>query len=474
MNKALPGIDELTPKMIVSLLDKYIVGQNDAKKSVAIALRNRIRRQKLDEEMKKEVFPKNILMIGPTGVGKTEIARRLANLSDSPFIKVEATRFTEVGYVGRSVESMIRELVEAAISKLKLEEMSKVQMLAEIEIEKIIVEAILHPGRKPKNQQNLGNIFGQFFQGNQSAQSNVSTESEPSGDLKWTREEVIQKLRNGEFDDRFIDIDVEQSNSPQIGMMGTDLGDMGIDMQGMFGNLMPKKIVTKRVSVSQARKILLPIESEKLIDEDKIVSDGLEIAQNKGIVFIDEIDKVAGESSKSGPDVSRGGVQRDLLPIVEGTTVMTKYGMVKTDFILFIAAGAFHTAKPSDLIPELQGRFPLRVELESLTQEDFKRILVEPRNSLTKQYKALLATDGVEIEFTDGGLDELAAVSFRLNEELENIGARRLYTVMEKILEEISFEAPAENLEKLVVDRNFVNEHISEFVQDRDLSAYIL
>jgi ATP-dependent HslUV protease ATP-binding subunit HslU len=473
MNKALPGKEELTPKMIVALLDKYIIGQKDAKKSVAIALRNRIRRQKLDDEMKREVFPKNILMIGPTGVGKTEIARRLANLSDSPFIKVEATRFTEVGYVGRSVESMIRELVEAAINKLKLEEMDKVKLLAEIEVEKIIVEAILHPGKKPKNQQNLGNIFGQFFQGNQQT-NQPPADPEPNNDSRWTREEVVQKLRNGEFEDRFIDIEIEQSNSPQMGMMGGELGDMGIDMQGMFGNLMPKKIVTKRVSVSHARKILLPLESEKLVDEDKIVTDGLELAQNKGIVFLDEIDKVAGESAKSGPDVSRGGVQRDLLPIVEGTTVMTKYGMVKTDFILFIAAGAFHVAKPSDLMPELQGRFPLRVELESLTQSDFKKILVEPRNSLTKQYKALLGTDGVDIEFTDDGLDELATVSFKLNEELENIGARRLYTVMEKILEEVSFQAPDEKLTKLVIDRQFVNEHISEFVQDRDLSAYIL
>jgi ATP-dependent HslUV protease ATP-binding subunit HslU len=342
---------------------------------------------------------------------------------------------------------MIRELVEAAINKLKLEEMDKVKLLAEIEVEKIIVEAILHPGKKPKNQQNLGNIFGQFFQGNQQT-NQPPADPEPNNDSR--------------------------SNSPQMGMMGGELGDMGIDMQGMFGNLMPKKIVTKRVSVSHARKILLPLESEKLVDEDKIVTDGLELAQNKGIVFLDEIDKVAGESAKSGPDVSRGGVQRDLLPIVEGTTVMTKYGMVKTDFILFIAAGAFHVAKPSDLMPELQGRFPLRVELESLTQSDFKKILVEPRNSLTKQYKALLGTDGVDIEFTDDGLDELATVSFKLNEELENIGARRLYTVMEKILEEVSFQAPDEKLTKLVIDRQFVNEHISEFVQDRDLSAYIL
>jgi len=479
VNKALPENTDLTPKRIVKLLDRYIVGQDEAKKSVAIALRNRIRRQKLPESMQQEVLPKNILMIGPTGVGKTEIARRLANLSDSPFVKVEATRFTEVGHVGRSVETMIRELVGAAINTLKSKEMKRVKSIAEKEVENRIAEAILHPkkNRGQQQQQNLGNIFGQMFQGKQTKQQQQQPPPPSSGEKpKWTKKEIIEKLRKGEMEDRFINIELEESNSNQIGMVGGDMGDFGIDMQGMFGNLMPKKKKVKRMTVEQARKVLLPVESERLIDMDKITEEGKQLAENKGIVFVDEIDKVAagGSSSKSGPDVSRGGVQRDLLPIVEGTTVMTKQGMVKTDYILFIAAGAFHISKPSDLMPELQGRFPLRVELDPLDEKDFKRILIEPRNSLTKQYQALLGTDGVEITFTDDGLEEIANVSFKLNDQLENIGARRLYTVVERILQDISYEAPDTEETTITVDRAFVNQHMSGIVEDRDLSSYIL
>ncbi|MDI3523778.1 ATP-dependent protease ATPase subunit HslU [Kosmotoga sp.] len=433
----MPQIDEdlaqLTPKKIVEELDKYIVGQAEAKRAVAVALRNRIRRQKLPEDVRKEIIPKNILMIGPTGVGKTEIARRLAELSKSPFIKVEATRFTEVGYVGKNVDSMIRELVAFGLK---------------------------HRAGQPKN------IF-ELFQG--VPQQRISPEE--AENLRRKREEYRQKLRDGELENLQIEIELEEQPKQMIMIPGME--EMGIDMSGMFGDMLPKRKKKKRMSVAEARKVLLPIESEKLLDMDKVIAEAIERVENRGIVFIDEIDKVTARGSH-GPDVSREGVQRDLLPIIEGTTINTKYGPVRTDFILFIAAGAFHLAKPSDLIPEFQGRFPIRVELNPLTEQDFLRILTEPKNAITKQYKALLETEGITLEFTEAGLKEIARVAHDLNERIENIGARRLYTVVEKVLEEISFEAPDVSEPKVIITEDYVNTRIKEILADEDLSAFIL
>mgnify|MGYP000843572480 CR=1 FL=1 len=478
------GTDSLTPKRVVAILDKYIVGQTSAKKAVAVALRNRIRRQRLHDPLKKEVIPKNILMIGPTGVGKTEIARRLAFLSGSPFVKVEATKFTEVGYVGRSVDSMVRELVESAINFLKKEEVQKVEILAQKEVEKIILNAILKtPEKQPEKK--LGDFFNRFLDAKipteafGSGETETSQKGEPSGaDTSSPNPmELAECYRRGELDEQFIDIEIEKAQNPPLGVMGLggDMSDLEIDLQGFLGNLMPAKKIKKRMTVAQARKILIPLESEKLIDMDKITSDALEIAQNDGIIFIDEMDKIASTSkSNSGPDVSREGVQRDLLPIIDGTAVMTKYGIVRTDHILFIAAGAFHISKPSDLIPEMQGRFPIRVELEPLTERDFERILLEPECSLVKQYKALLEADGVTLVFDDTGIHEIAHLSFELNEKLENIGARRLYTVLEKVLEEISFEAPDTETSYRMIDGAYVRSVMHPIVSDQDLSSYIL
>jgi ATP-dependent HslUV protease ATP-binding subunit HslU len=471
---------ELTPKAIVKLLDKYIVGQLAAKKAVAVALRNRIRRQRLTDPLRKEVIPKNILMIGPTGVGKTEIARRLANLSGSPFIKVEATKFTEVGYVGRSVDSMVRELVESAINFLKKEEMKKIEVLAEKEVEKIIISAILKiPQKQPEKK--LGDFFNRFVEvkGQPGQTENGSQKTEPfvSEAEAVSNMEIAERYRNKELDDQFVDIEIEKTQSPPLGVMGIggDMSDFEIDLQGFLGNLMPSKKIKKRMTVEQARKLLLPIESEKLIDMDKIISDALELAQNDGIIFIDELDKIASTTkSSSGPDVSREGVQRDLLPIIDGTAVTTKYGIVRTDHILFIAAGAFHISKPSDLIPEIQGRFPIRVELEPLTERDFERILLEPESSLIKQYKALLFSDGVDLVFDDSGIHEIAHLSFQLNEKLENIGARRLYTVLEKVLESVSFEAPDIEDTYVLIDGKYVKSVMNDIITDQDLSSYIL
>ncbi len=459
------GFEELTPREIVRELDKYIIGQDAAKRAVAIAMRNRYRRQLLPEKWKKEVLPKNILMIGPTGVGKTEIARRLAALSKSPFLKVEATRFTEVGYVGKNVDSMIRDLVEISVNMVKAEEMENVRERAEeLAIERIVDYMTgAHRRRRPVNLMEI--LMG--------AQQQPQPEPQVVPDER--REELREKIKKGEMDEFEIEIEVEESAVPIFMMGGGELEDLGIDLSSLFGNLLPKRRKKRRVKVKEAKKILTQIEAEKLIDMDKVVQEALERAQSRGIIFIDEIDKIAYKGGGgSGPDVSRQGVQRDLLPIVEGTTIMTKYGPVRTDYILFIAAGAFHMSKPSDLIPELQGRFPIRVELDPLSKEDFVRILREPENAITKQYQALLETEGVELVFTDDGIDEIASVAFELNQRLENIGARRLYTVMEKVLEDVSFYAPDIPEKRVVIDRNYVKAKVEKIAGDENLSAYIL
>jgi len=457
-------LDDLTPKRIVEELDKYIVGQEKAKRAVAVAMRNRIRRQKLPEDMRRDVIPKNILMMGPTGVGKTEIARRLAELTGSPFTKVEATRFTEVGYVGKNVESIIRELVEVGVTMVKQEKMSEVEGKATYQVEERILESLV-PGPQSKGS-GARNIL-ELFQGQQQPKPS----QEEVDRIRNRREDYRERLRSGDLEELEIEIEVEDHSQPMIMIPGME--DMGIDMSGVLGGMVPKKTKRRRMRIADARRTLLPLEAEKLLDMDKVVAEAIERVQNRGIVFIDEIDKITFRSGSHGPDVSREGVQRDLLPIIEGTTVTTKHGQIRTDYVLFIAAGAFHTAKPSDLIPEFQGRFPIRVELDALTQKDFLRILVEPKNAITKQYAALLETEGVKVVFEEDGLREIAKVSHNLNEKIENIGARRLYTVVEKVLEETSFNAP-EVPEELIVDRKYVDDKIGEIAADEDLSAFIL
>ena len=462
-------INEQTPREIVAELDKYVVGQEQAKRAVALALRNRWRSRQLDEAMRDDVIPKNILMIGSTGVGKTEIARRLAKLVKAPFVKIEATKFTEVGYVGRDVESIVRELAETAVRMVRKERMEEVREKAEQLAEERILDAFV-PETKPSTNP-LGRLFG-------SADSTASKVAEEESEPKYKagRAWCKKRLDAGELEDEMIEIEVEEQGRPMVGMFaGSSLESMGGDLQDMISGLMPKKHKRRKVAVKEARKIFAQEEAAKLVDMDEVSSEAIQAAERSGIVFLDEIDKVAVKDGQtSGHDVSREGVQRDILPIVEGSTVMTKYGPVKTDHVLFIAAGAFHMAKPSDLIPELQGRFPIRVELASLKEEDFRRILVEPKNALLKQYKALLATEGLELSFTDDAIHRIAKMACEVNEQTENIGARRLHTLMEKLLEEISFDAPELEEKTITIDAEYVEKKLSEITESRDLSRFIL
>ena len=460
------GVNEQTPRQIVEELNKYIVGQDEAKRSVAIALRNRWRSRKLSDAMQEEVIPKNILMIGSTGVGKTEIARRLAKLVKAPFIKVEATKFTEVGYVGRDVESIVRDLAETAVRMVRQQRMESVQDKAAAMAEERILDAFVPEPKKSQNP--LGRLFG--------GEEEPEQEAQPEPKYQAGREWVRKRLRNGELEQETIDVEIEEGGRPMIGMFaGSSLEGMGDNLQDMIGNLIPKRHKKRKVTVEQARKIFRQEEAEKLIDMESVAEEAIKVAERSGIVFLDEIDKVAVKGNSSGgADVSREGVQRDILPIVEGSTVMTKYGPLKTDHVLFIAAGAFHMAKPSDLIPELQGRFPIRVELKSLRKADFERILTEPRNALLKQYEALMATEGLKISFQPDAIARLAGLACDVNERTEDIGARRLHTLLEKLLEEISFNAPDMDEEEVRIDAAYVDKQLADIVVDRDLSQFIL
>jgi ATP-dependent HslUV protease ATP-binding subunit HslU len=451
---AKPKLDELTPRQIVEELDKYVVGQAAAKRAVAVALRNRIRRQKLPDEIARDVLPKNILMIGATGVGKTEIARRLARVADSPFIKIEASKFTEVGYVGRDVESMIRELTDVAVDMTKQAAYEEVKARAEENTEESLLNILLPPASLHYDS------------------PDGETSEQP---VNRTREKLREQLRRGDLDERLIEIDTQDRGNATIDFVGGQgMEEMGVNLKDMFGNLFPTKTVRRKLKVADARTYLLRDEQERLVDMEQITRSAIERVQNSGIIFLDEIDKIAGRESTGNPDVSREGVQRDLLPIVEGTNVNTRYGMVSTEHILFVAAGAFHVAKPSDLIPELQGRFPIRVELEALTVDDLKRILVQPKNSLIKQYQALLSTEGIELEFKEDAIAKIAEMTAEINLGTENIGARRLHTLLEKLLEEISFMGSELDQKHQIIDAEYVAGKLDSLVENRDLRQYIL
>ncbi len=488
-------IQELTPKQIVAELDKYIVGQDKAKKAVAIALRNRYRRRMLSEDLRDEVIPKNILMIGPTGVGKTEIARRLANLANAPFSKVEATKFTEVGYVGRDVDSMVRDLVQRSVAMVETEMIEEVRPVAEQRALDRILDILEPPARRagqaavPKQWiDSLQSAMGHLFPGTGNPPpvppaEEMEEEEEPTD--QYTRDQVERKERirerlkaqllAGELDDREITIEVEEATMPHFQVFGQQgLEEMGMDVSGMLGNLFPKRRKRKQVTVAEAKSILADEEAHSMIDQDTIQREAIERAEQTGIIFVDEMDKIAGREKEGGPMVSREGVQRDILPIIEGTTVTTKFGPVSTNHILFIAAGAFHVSKPSDLIPELQGRLPIRVELDSLNEADFVRILTEPKNALVKQYTALLETEGVTVEFTEDGIGEIARIATEVNTSMENIGARRLHTIMERLLEEVSFSAPDSAEKSVTIDAEYVRARLSDIVKDEDLSRYVL
>jgi ATP-dependent HslUV protease ATP-binding subunit HslU len=463
-------LDDMSPRQIVSELDKHVVGQRNAKRAVAVALRNRVRRQKLPPELAVDVMPKNIIMIGSTGVGKTEIARRLARMSNSPFLKVEASKFTEVGYVGRDVESMIRDLTEISVEMTRQEKSEEVAEKAELNVEERILDLLLPPPRS-------GGGYFDFESDSDGTEEEKSEEDEPPRDEQFqrTREKLRTQLRSGKLDNRLIELEVREKNFPVIEVAGPQgVEEMGINMKDMLGNLFQGRTKRRKMRVDEAIEYMMQEEEERLIDMDQVARAAIERVENSGIIFLDEIDKIAGRESGHGPDVSREGVQRDILPIVEGTTVNSRYGMVRTDHILFVAAGAFHVSKPSDLIPELQGRFPIRVELESLTIEDFKRILTEPRNALIKQYQAMMETEGVTIDFTSDAIDSIANFAAQVNQQTEDIGARRLQTIMEKLLEDISFEGPDLEPKKQRIDQAYVEKMLSATVKDQDLSRYIL